>query len=70
MTRTEVDPATWSVAEFAALMGISETAAYRLCAPKDGQAPAVPNFRLGRTIRISKAWVAGLLDGRYEIAHG
>lgn len=49
-------------------MGISERAAYRLCEDgTNGEAPAVPHFRLGRTIRISKAWVEGLLEGRYQL---
>ena len=53
---------TYSVEEFAAVMGISRAAAYRLT--KSGE---VPHFRLGTTIRISKHWVAELLSGRQEL---
>lgn len=59
------DPATYSVKEFAAVMGISKASAYQLCS---GEPPQVPTVRLGRTIRISRAWVQGLLEGRYTLA--
>lgn len=60
------DPATYSVEEFAAVMGISRAAAYRLCRPSEGE-PRVLVVQLGRTLRIPKAWVAKLLEGRAHL---
>lgn len=57
---------TYSCKEFAAIMGISRAAAYRLC-EDHGDGPRVPHFRLGRSVRISKAWVDGYLAGRHQL---
>lgn len=67
MAAADIDPATYTVPEFAAIMGISESAAYRYCKARNGRPPLVPSFRLGRTVKISRAWVEGLLEGRYEL---
>lgn len=59
---TDETPLPYTVEEFAALLRISKAHAYRLCAREQ-----IPHFRLGRTVRISRAWADDYLAGRVQL---
>lgn len=61
---TDETSQTWTVEEAAGLLGIPRSTMYDYVAR--GLVP--PAFRLGRSLRIPKWWVADLLAGRIELA--
>lgn len=54
---------TRSVAEAAALLGVSQRALYEWCRLRDAVTgkPLVPHLRLGRWVLVSRAWVESRL---------